>query len=560
MNTERPAQRPPWALIAIGAAAVVPSLWLAFEASRGLARHHAQSREALEALPTTVAEDLELAVADEVRRMLNELDAKPFFLFANSVLAAPDPSAKRLPAPLADGLEGPAPAAWFGTNRSALESSGAPTTYFEADPARAGQALQATVEEALLDWFRGLDSATAVERVARLSEPIDVRAWHLEDVLHFVLEGLDDPRKRPNYDAAAREIAERALVDEYHLATGAMRLRTDLVAGPEFLLATRESLPSAPERLSLDRMDKIETTRFIEELPARMSLFQGVVYDRARLGRDLIATQRDRLPALVSIDHGATPPDRTPRRALSLDRALGAASGSGSDDDVVWVSLDLDPLLRRHRREWLALHGTLLGIGLLAGWWLVKTLRQLQRQQRRAERIGNFVAAVTHEFRTPLSTIALHAEMLLDGWAEDPDQRHEYHQRIANETTRLSRLVERILEQSQLTRGRAQAPSIEPQLDDLSRAVEQLRPSIEAGAPGGLIDVEFQLAEDLPPVLLTSEAIDSVVTNLVENARKYGAPPPGEAPREPILIRTGPAPEGACLEVLDRGPGIPEAE
>jgi signal transduction histidine kinase len=62
----------------------------------------------------------------------------------------------------------------------------------------------------------------------------------------------------------------------------------------------------------------------------------------------------------------------------------------------------------------------------------------------------NFVAAVTHELRTPISTIQLHAEMLLEGWTTDPEVVKTYHARILRETKRLSTLVERVLEKSRL--------------------------------------------------------------------------------------------------------------
>ena len=76
--------------------------------------------------------------------------------------------------------------------------------------------------------------------------------------------------------------------------------------------------------------------------------------------------------------------------------------------------------------------------------------RSVNRELEQAHRTQNFVAAVTHELRTPVSTIRLHGEMLLDGWAADEEKRQEYYRRIVRETGRLSTLVENVLEKSKL--------------------------------------------------------------------------------------------------------------
>jgi signal transduction histidine kinase len=190
------------------------------------------------------------------------------------------------------------------------------------------------------------------------------------------------------------------------------------------------------------------------------------------------------------------------------------------------------------------------GVMLLVTLGIGMTLlyRSVRRELDQAHRMQNFVAAVTHELRTPISTIRLHAEMLQDGWVAAAKQ-PEYYERIVRETQRLSTLVERVLEKSRLKENVTR-----PVAGDLNELVQTLREDF-VPAEGQAADVAFQLEPKLPKVFLTSEGVEMIVSNLVENARKY-APPK----TEPILVRTRWSHGRVLLEVLDRGPGVPLAE
>jgi signal transduction histidine kinase len=92
---------------------------------------------------------------------------------------------------------------------------------------------------------------------------------------------------------------------------------------------------------------------------------------------------------------------------------------------------------------------------------------------------------------------------------------------------------------------------------DLSAQVLALESSLLALGPEGVADLRFEIPQDVPPVMLTNEGVRSIVTNLVENARKYA---PVSAGAEPIVVRVAHDKDWATLEVLDRGPGIPVQE
>jgi signal transduction histidine kinase len=180
---------------------------------------------------------------------------------------------------------------------------------------------------------------------------------------------------------------------------------------------------------------------------------------------------------------------------------------------------------------------------------MVLLLRSVAVELEQARRTEDFVAAVTHELRTPIATIRLHGEMLRDGWVTTDNKRDEYHGRIVDETQRLEAMVERVLEKSRLS---SSPPNPEP--GDLNEVLRVLM-SEEIAARDG---VQLELAEGLGAVLMNRDGLRSIVTNLLENARKYGSREDG--PREATLLCTCTRDGQPCLEVLDRGPGIPDRD
>ncbi len=237
-----------------------------------------------------------------------------------------------------------------------------------------------------------------------------------------------------------------------------------------------------------------------------------------------------------------------PLKALGVDASREDLETFGA----MHVAVDARNIEARFRTQTIRLLGVagMLVVSLATG--LVLLLRSVTRELEAARRTENFVSAVTHELRTPVAAIKLYGEMLDAGWVESDERRLEYYRRIVRETSRLETLVERVLEKGQLTRR-----EVRPEPADLNPIIEGLAPALLSLAPEGVADLRLDLADDLPIVLVVTEGVRSIVTNLVENARKYAPVPAGG---EPILVRTRRDGSGVLLEVLDRGPGIPPAE
>ena len=137
-----------------------------------------------------------------------------------------------------------------------------------------------------------------------------------------------------------------------------------------------------------------------------------------------------------------------------------------------------------------------------------------QSEQRRSEFIGN----ISHELRTPMTTIAGFADGILDGTIPREEE-DKYLRSIRDETRRLSRLVREMLDLSQM-RSRASDPARRT-VFDLTELICQTMLSFEDRASKKHLDVDPQLPDD--PIMVTADkdAITQVIYNLIDNAVKF---------------------------------------
>lgn len=191
-------------------------------------------------------------------------------------------------------------------------------------------------------------------------------------------------------------------------------------------------------------------------------------------------------------------------------------------------------------------------------------------ERRLAQQRSDFVAALTHELKAPLTGFRALTELLHDGLVPDEAKKREYYAAMLAESERLSRLVQNVLDASQLERG---ALRVLPEPLDptplLEDAASRFRPRLESEG----FEVEVDLPADLPRAIADREAFAHVVGNLLDNAAKYGrsaalanqpakqaAPGPGLASGGLIRLEARVAVDhtGSWLRVSvqDRGPGV----
>ena len=187
-------------------------------------------------------------------------------------------------------------------------------------------------------------------------------------------------------------------------------------------------------------------------------------------------------------------------------------------------------------------------VAVAAGWALTRRIS--------LHELGNdALAVVSHEMKTPLASTRLLIETLLErryrGGAEAAD---EYLQLIANENTRLERMVESFQTLSRLERPRDGRPRLTletvraQEVVDLAR--ERLRPRLEAAG----CDFRVEIDERTPPFRADRDGLAAVLVNLLDNALKYS----GDEKR--IVLRAGGRNGHAVFEVSDHGLGIDPEE
>ena len=191
-----------------------------------------------------------------------------------------------------------------------------------------------------------------------------------------------------------------------------------------------------------------------------------------------------------------------------------------------------------------------LGLGLLA------MIRGAFRAPELAQLKSDFVSTVSHELKTPLTSIRMFAEMLEQGVAQgDPAKLARYHGVIVQESQRLGLLIANLLDYAQIEKGtRRYTPTreaIAPLVRQAVATFETLRDPEGAGRNllGVAVSDEAMRAE----AEVDRDVVVGAVLNLLANAVKYGA-------GRPVEVSVDADAAAAWIAVRDHGPGIPPAE
>jgi two-component system phosphate regulon sensor histidine kinase PhoR len=175
----------------------------------------------------------------------------------------------------------------------------------------------------------------------------------------------------------------------------------------------------------------------------------------------------------------------------------------------------------------------------------------LYREARVAKLQTDFVNKVSHDLRTPLTSIRMFVETLQLGRIPDTARQSEALEIIAEETARLSALINRLLDWARMESGRRtyrlERVPIETVVDAALAAFEPQQFLSRA-------EVRREIAPGLPPVLVDREAVVEALLNLLNNAHKYT----GAEKRITVsAVASGPQ---VLVRITDNGPGIPKPE
>jgi signal transduction histidine kinase len=225
----------------------------------------------------------------------------------------------------------------------------------------------------------------------------------------------------------------------------------------------------------------------------------------------------------------------------------GRLLGRRALSDIDAVRVTLDAVARGHRdvRTNLAGRDELARLGGDVDA-MVTTLAAEERARR------GLIAAVSHDLRTPLTSLRLLVDAVDDDLVTEPGMRREYLSRISVNVHALSGLIDDLFELSRLESGDIRWTMQRVRLDELvHETIEAMRPHADAGA----VAVRAELAPRLDAARANPEQIQRVLFNLIQNAIRH-TPADGS-----VVVRAAPATGDAIeIEVADSGPGIAHHE
>lgn len=327
----------------------------------------------------------------------------------------------------------------------------------------------------------------------------------------------------------------------------AQRLTGNLEPPPAQQLALAEAAALVWQERNRDRSGRRQETMWLEGRPL-FFLWRG--------DRVLIASPESLLQPLFASKEMVLAAVDNEGRILAGRRSPGshAVVRTAAEAQLPWTLYVAAPLVAMDADRFARQRFLFLGTGIMVVFLILGTYfiaRAIRREIEVSRMQSDFVAAVSHEFRSPLTSMRQLSEILALGRVPSEERRQVYYETLVRETSRLQRLVEALLNFGRMEAGARQyhfealdagavvhrvVAEFEPQLASLGRHIEMGGPS------------------DCCPIEADPEAISVALRNLVDNAIKY-------APGCPtVWVDWGREEEYVTIRVRDRGPGIAASE
>ena len=189
-----------------------------------------------------------------------------------------------------------------------------------------------------------------------------------------------------------------------------------------------------------------------------------------------------------------------------------------------------------------------IGVTLFGAYLLWQDVR---RDLRLAEMRSQFVSSVSHELKTPLTSIRMFAETLRLGRSKDRAMQDEYLDTIVNESQRLTRLLNDVLDFSKIEKGKRAYKMVSNSLPEIIRTAVR---AMEYPLSQQEFKLHVQIEEEMPDILVDGDAIEQAVLNLLSNAMKYS----GDSRNIDLKLKK--IEHQVVIQVIDRGIGIDHHE
>ncbi len=173
----------------------------------------------------------------------------------------------------------------------------------------------------------------------------------------------------------------------------------------------------------------------------------------------------------------------------------------------------------------------------------------LARQQQ------DFVSAVSHELKTPLTSIRMYGEMLKEGWADEA-KRQDYYEFIHDESERLTRMITNVLQLAKITRNE---PNFDLKLSNVGELMSNIESKIanQVDRAGFALNFKRDEAADAAEINIDEDCFAQIIINLVDNAIKFSK----NAENKTIEIGSNLTGDRQVqFTVRDHGPGIAKGQ
>ena len=438
----------------------------------------------------------------------------------------------------------------------------------EGQPERAIEGYREALKEARnpAAAYVRLLLARALEKTGKKKEALS----HYRTLLGFPSE-ITDEQGIPFSLYAARRLAH----EESFFNPALARIEAELGSGRWLAPTEAYLLRDALEEMSSRGVDaaplKVALTRYLETLEQALALqkdFAGlrlvprvastasteplwIPYGKLLWLVSLTPLPGGAGPLVIAVDAEAVMPRSGSPLRIFTGEAEGEFLGESFPGLKVTFATDGEVDFTRASRVHRQLYIAGLVLVLLLTFFVAYLLwRDLKRELQLSEMRSHFVSSVSHELKTPLTSIRMFAETLRLGRFTDGKKQDEYLETIVEESERLTRLLDSVLDFSQIERGRKTYRLRKASIADVVRATVR---AVEYPLKREGFDLRVEIEDDAS-ALLDADAVQQALLNLVVNAMKYS----GES-RE-IDLRLSSQDGQARIEVRDRGVGIPLQE
>ncbi len=191
---------------------------------------------------------------------------------------------------------------------------------------------------------------------------------------------------------------------------------------------------------------------------------------------------------------------------------------------------------------------------LIAGiliFGLYLTIRAVTHEIEFAKLRSDFVSTVSHEFKSPLTSIRQIAEMLHSGRVPSEERRQKYYDILLEQSERLSLLTENVLNFAKMEEGKKKFVL---EKTDIRQLLTEITHSFQGRIRQNDFDIDLEIEESLPHISVELSALSQAINNLIDNAIKYS----GEAKR--VKIKAFSTTNDLVISVRDFGLGIRKEE